>query len=64
MSMIQSMESNIYSAECLLQDSKVLSTAVNHSGGVLSSQHGDVKIVIPKGAIAIGDFVKVYVASI
>ena len=62
-SSIAMMQSNIYSAECPLQDSKVVSSAFDHSGGILSSQNGDIKIVIPKGAIAIGDLVKVYVAT-
>ena len=41
----------------------VLSGTYDHKGGVLTSEHGDIKLTIPKGAIKKGDIVTFSVAS-
>jgi len=48
---------------CPLIDGKVVAAIFDSDGGILSSKYGDVKIVVPKGAIHSGDLVKLYVAT-
>ena len=43
--------------------SQAVSGSCDHNGGVLISEHGDLKLTIPKGAIKEGDVVIISVAS-
>jgi len=48
---------------CPLIDGEVVAAIFDSDGGILSSKYGDVKIVVPKGAIHSGDLVKLYIAT-
>ena len=54
---------NDFKITCPLIDGEVVAAIFDSDGGILSSKYGDVKIVIPKGAICSGDLVKLYVAT-
>ena len=52
-----------FTIRCPLSNSKVVSGVCDHRGGVLSSKYGDLRIMIPTGAIEDEHFVKIYIAT-
>ena len=50
-------------AKCPMSDSNMITRSCDHNGGVISSINGDVKIIIPKGAIKDGDLVKFHIGA-
>ena len=49
--------------KCPLPNSIISSHIHDHNGGILTSEYGDIKITIPKGAIHDGDTVTFYAAA-